>query len=197
MVYGASQTRGTLAKPAVHSDAPGLSSNLLGAICLFGNCIAMALYFVIARRISSKYPPLCLTVRCLLILVSVWFEQSACGPMNVACRSSSYMYHFWYATCLYTASRATLSAASRVYAGVGVRRCGKLHGASCSEHGACICVHTTRGRSRPASVLGVRVVDRRVLCVDRSYEVPASNACFGLHLPATCRWRRRRCGSAR
>lgn len=63
MVYGASHTRGAVAKPVLHDAATGLSSNLLGALCLLGNCTAMAMYFVIARRISSKYPPLCLTVR--------------------------------------------------------------------------------------------------------------------------------------
>ena len=65
MVYGASHTRGAIAKPTLHVEEPGLSSNLLGAICLLGNCTAMALYFVIARRVSSRYPPLCLTVRLL------------------------------------------------------------------------------------------------------------------------------------
>lgn len=56
MVYGAS-----LHRPSVGASAAG--SPALGALCLIGNCTAMAAYFVIARRMGPRYPSICLTVR--------------------------------------------------------------------------------------------------------------------------------------
>jgi hypothetical protein len=59
MVYGAASVR----QGPVGSHISRHASPVLGAVCLLGNCTAMAAYFVVARSVGPKYPSLCLTVR--------------------------------------------------------------------------------------------------------------------------------------
>ena len=73
MVYGASRARAV--PGGGDTDAAAAA---LGALCLVGNCLAMSLYFLVARGLSARYPPVCLTVRTLPLCLSVLSMTSLC-----------------------------------------------------------------------------------------------------------------------
>lgn len=59
MVYGVSRGH----PPSAATTPVVVSAAFIGALCLLGNCTAMAGYFIVARRVAHKYPPICLTAR--------------------------------------------------------------------------------------------------------------------------------------
>lgn len=68
--------RGTLGS----ESGPQLGGDrFLGALCLVGNCVAMAGYFVLARRISGDVPASALTV-CAPCTSPIWACCWFCGP---------------------------------------------------------------------------------------------------------------------